>query len=100
MNKNDYKDFTAVENALKAVVPGKNITEQNAVDAMAKAIEAAISGLVKKTAVAPVTVTLSPSQKPVSAQTTKSPSTGDSNSPIPWLILLAAAACALACTAV
>ncbi|MGO5549884.1 hypothetical protein ACTQW9_11480 [Lachnospiraceae bacterium LCP19S3_B12] len=100
LNKNDYKDFTAVENALKAVVPGKNITEQNAVDAMAKAIEAAISGLVKKTAVAPVTVTLSPSQKPVSAQTTKSPSTGDSNSPIPWLILLAAAACALACTAV
>ena len=38
--------------------------------------------------------------EPVSAQTTKSPSTGDSNSPIPWLILLAAAACALACTAV
>ena len=100
LNKNDYKDFTAVENALKAVVPGKNITEQNAVDAMAKAIEDAISGLVKKTAVAPVTVTPSPSQKPVSAQTTKSPSTGDSNSPFPWLILLAAAACALACTAV
>lgn len=49
LNKNDYKDFTAVENAIKAVVRGKNITEQSEVDKMAKAIEEAIASLEKKT---------------------------------------------------
>ena len=48
LNKEDYKDFAAVENAVKAVVRGKNITEQGAVDAMAKAIEDAIAALVYK----------------------------------------------------
>ena len=48
LNKEDYKDFAAVENAVKAVVRGKNITEQSAVDAMAKAIEDAIAALICK----------------------------------------------------
>ena len=48
LNKDDYKDFAAVENAVKAVVRGKNITEQGVVDAMAKAIEDAIAALVYK----------------------------------------------------
>ena len=48
LNKNDYKDFSAVEAAVKAVVRGKNITEQSEVDAMAKAIEDAINALVRK----------------------------------------------------
>ena len=45
MNKDDYKDFSAVEAAINAVVRGKNITEQSEVDAMAKAIEDAIAAL-------------------------------------------------------
>ena len=48
LNKNDYKDFSGVEAAVNAVVRGKNITEQSEVDAMAKAIEDAITGLVRK----------------------------------------------------
>ena len=45
LNKDDYKDFSAVDAAIQAVVRGKNITEQDAVDAMAKAIEDAIAAL-------------------------------------------------------
>ena len=48
LNKDNYKDFSAVEAAVKAVVRDKNITEQSEVDAMAKAIEDAITGLVRK----------------------------------------------------
>lgn len=48
LNKDNYKDFSAVEVAVNAVVRGKNITEQAEVDAMAKAIEDAIAALVKK----------------------------------------------------
>ena len=45
LNKDEYKDFTAVEAAVKAVVRDKNITEQSEVDAMAKAIEDAIGSV-------------------------------------------------------
>ena len=45
MNKDNYKDFTAVEAAVNAVTRGKNLTEQTEVDAMAKAIEDAIAAL-------------------------------------------------------
>lgn len=48
LNKDNYKDFSAVEVAVNAVVRGKKITEQSEVDAMAKAIEDAIAALVKK----------------------------------------------------
>ena len=50
LNENDYVDFSAVKAALDAVVRGKNITEQAEVDAMAEAIERAISELVLKPA--------------------------------------------------
>ena len=50
LNKDNYKDFTGVEAAVKAVVRGKNITEQTEVDAMAKAIEDAIAALQYKDA--------------------------------------------------
>ena len=50
LKKNDYKDFSAVENAVNAVARGKNITEQGEVDAMAKAIEDALSALQYKDA--------------------------------------------------
>ena len=45
LNKDNYKDFTAVEAAVNAVTRGKNLTEQSEVDAMAKAIEDAIAAL-------------------------------------------------------
>ena len=51
LKKDDYKDFTAVESAVGAVVRGKNVTEQSKVDAMAKAIEDAIAALQHKDAV-------------------------------------------------
>ena len=50
LNKDDYKDFSAVESAVNAVVRDKNITEQSEVDAMAKAIEDAIAALQYKDA--------------------------------------------------
>ena len=50
LNENDYVDFSAVKAALDAVVRGKNITEQAEVDAMAEAIERAISELAFKPA--------------------------------------------------
>ena len=48
LNKNSYQDFSAVEKAIAEVVRDKNITEQSKVDAMAKAIEDAIAGLVSR----------------------------------------------------
>ena len=48
LNKDNYKNFSAVEDAVNAVVRGKNITEQDEVDKMAKDIEDAIAALVKK----------------------------------------------------
>lgn len=47
LNKDEYSDFSAIEAAINAVVRGKNITEQAAVDAMVKAIDDALKGLVK-----------------------------------------------------
>ena len=67
LNKNDYKDFSGVEAAVKAVVHGKNITEQSEVDKMAKTIEDAIAALEKK----PASTKLGTSDK--------SPQTGDSS---------------------
>lgn len=46
LNESDYVDFSAVKEAVAAVVRGKNITEQDEVDAMAQAIVAAIQSLV------------------------------------------------------
>ena len=50
LNKDDYKDFSAVESAINAVVRDKNITEQSEVDKMAKVIEDAIAALKYKDA--------------------------------------------------
>ena len=76
LNKNDYKDFSSVEAAVKAVVRGKNITEQSEVDKMAKAIEDAIAALEKKPA----------STKPGTSD--KSPQTGDTSNFALWIALL------------
>ena len=50
LNKDNYKDLTAVETAVNAVVRDKNITDQSEVDAMAQAIEDAIAALQYKDA--------------------------------------------------
>ena len=76
LKKDDYKDFSGVETAVKAVVRGKNITEQSEVDKMAKAIEDAIAALEKKPA----------STKPGTFD--KSPQTGDTSNLALWIALL------------
>ena len=50
LNKDNYKDFSGVDDAVKAVVRGNDITKQTEVDAMAKAIDDAISVLQYKDA--------------------------------------------------
>ncbi len=70
LNKDAYTDFTAVETAINAVVRDKNITEQDKVDAMAKAIEDAMAALVKKPTEVPTeTPTAAPSTSPTEAPT-------------------------------
>lgn len=84
LNKNDYKDFSGVEAAVKAVVRDKNITEQSEVNAMAKAIEDAIAALEKKPA-------STKEKKPASTKpgtSDKLPQAGDANSFALWIALL------------
>ena len=70
LNKDAYTNFTAVETAINAVVRDKNITEQDKVDAMAKAIEDAMAALVEKPTEAPTeTPTAAPSTSPTEAPT-------------------------------
>ena len=88
LNKNDYKDFSGVETAVKAVVRGKNITEQSEVDKMAKAIEDAIAALEKKPA----------STKPGTSN--KSPLTGNTSNLALWISLLLASVGATLATTV
>ena len=88
LNKDNYKDFSAVEAAVNAVVRGKNITEQSEVDKMAKAIEDAIAALEKKPA----------STKPGTSD--KSPQTGDTSNLTLWIALLLASAGAVTATTV
>ena len=72
LNRDEYKDFSAVEAAVRAVVRGKPLSEQAAVDAMAKAIEDAIAALEKK----PVEMTV------------QLPQTGDDSNLALWTALL------------
>ena len=72
LNKDAYTDFTAVEAAINAVVRDKNITEQDEVDAMAKAIENAMAALVEKPTEAPTaTPTATPTAAPTATPTVK-----------------------------
>jgi len=85
LNKNEYKDFTKVEEAVNAVVRGKNITEQAEVDAMAKVIEDAIAALERKPAKSTPTATAKPVTVSAQAEAVKEtaavssviPQTGD-----------------------
>ena len=75
LKKDDYKDFSGVETAVKAVVRDKNITDQAKVDAMAKAIEDAIAALEKKPDIKPEIID-------------NLPQTGDTSDPALWIALL------------
>ena len=85
LDKDAYTNFTAVEAAINAVVRDKNITEQDEVDAMAQAIENAITALVEKPTEAPTeTPTAAPSTSPTEAPTetpTVTPTAAPSTSP-------------------
>ena len=85
LNKDAYANFTAVETAINAVVRDKNITEQDKVDAMAKAIEDAMAALVEKPTEVPTeTPTAAPSTSPTEAPTetpTAAPSTSPTEAP-------------------
>lgn len=81
LNKDEYKDFSAVDAAINAVVRGKTLREQAAVDAMAKAIEDAIAALEKK----PVTMAV------------QLPQTGDDSNLALWTALLLVSGAAI-CT--
>ena len=85
LNKNEYQDFSKVEEAINAVVYGKNITEQAEVDAMAKAIDDAVSALEKK----PEQTT----DKEIS-ESSDLPQTGD-NIPMIPIIMMVAAVCGI-----
>ena len=81
LNKDEYKDFSAVDAALSAVVRGKPLSEQTAVDAMAKAIEDAIAALEKKSV----------------GTTVQLPQTGDDSNLALWTALLLVSGAAI-CT--
>ena len=99
LKKDDYKDFSAVETAVNAVVRGKNITEQGEVDAMAKAIEDALAALqykdADKTTPAPAatptpapaaTATPEPAATAIPQYTI--PQTGDTSNPALLVVLM------------
>ena len=111
LNKDNYKDFSAVEAAVNAVVRGKNITEQGEVDAMAKAIEDAIAALQYKdagkttpTPAATATPTPAATPAPTPAATTAPqstiPQTGDTSNPALLVVLMLVSGSAAIGTAV
>ena len=111
LKKDDYKDFSAVETAVNAVVRGKNITEQGEVDAMAKAIEDALAALqykdADKTTPAPTatatpapvaTATPAPAATAIPQYTI--PQTGDTSNPALLVVLMLVSGSAAIGTAV
>ena len=111
LNKDNYKDFSAVEAAVNAVVRDKNITEQSKVDAMAKAIEDAIAALQYKdagkttpTPAATATPTPAATPAPTPAATTAPqstiPQTGDTSNPALLVVLMLVSGSAAIGTAV
>ena len=119
LKKDDYKDFSAVESAVNAVVRSKNITEQSEVDAMAKAIEDAINALqykdAGKTTPAPATTaapapaataapapaaTATPAPAATATPQHTIPQTGDTSNPALLVVLMLVSGSAAIGTAV
>ena len=80
LNKDAYTNFTAVETAINAVVRDKNITEQDEVDAMALAIENAITPTATPTAAPSASPTADPTATPT-VKPTAAPSTSPTEAP-------------------
>ena len=103
LKKDDYKDFSAVESAVNAVVRGKNITEQDEVDAMAKAIEDALAALqykdTDKTTPAPA-ATATPAPAATATPQYTIPQTGDTSNPALLVVLMLVSGSAAIGTAV
>ena len=95
LKKDDYKDFSGVEAAVNAVARGKNITEQGEVDAMAKAIETALSALQYKDA---DKTTPAPAATATPQHTI--PQTGDTSNPALLVVLMLVSGSAAIGTAV
>lgn len=111
LKKDDYKDFSGVEAAVNAVARGKNITEQGEVDAMAKAIETALSALqykdADKTTPAPAatatpapTATATPAPAATATPQYTIPQTGDTSNPALLVVLMLVSGSAAIVTAV
>ena len=106
LNKNDYKDFSGVECAIRAVARGKNITQQAEVDAMAKAIEDALAALQYKDANKTTQPTPAPAATatPAPAATATPqytiPQTGDTSNPALLVVLMLVSGSAAIGTAV
>ena len=98
LNKNDYKDFSGVECAIRAVARSKNITQQAEVDAMAKAIEDALAALQYKNA----NKTTQPTPAPAATATPQYtiPQTGDTSNPALLVVLMLVSGSAAIGTAV
>ena len=103
LNKDNYKDFSAVEAAVNAVARGKNITQQAEVDAMAKAIEDAIAALqykdADKTTPAPA-ATATPAPAATATPQYTIPQTGDTSNPALLVVLMLVSGSAAIGTAV
>ena len=95
LKKDDYKDFSAVESAVNAVVRGKNITEQGEVDAMAKAIEDALAALQYKDA-----DKTTPAPAATATPQYTIPQTGDTSNPALLVVLMLVSGSAAIGTAV
>ena len=98
LKKNDYKDFSGVECAIRAVARGKNITQQAEVDAIAKAIEDALAALQYKD----TNKTAQPTPVPAATTTTQYtiPQTGDTSNPALLVVLMLVSGSAAIGTAV
>ena len=82
LNRDDYTDFSAVDAAINAVDRSKNITQQAAVDAMAKAIETALDALVVKPTATPAP-TEAPTPAPAAPAATAQPTAAPTATPAP-----------------
>lgn len=77
LNKDNYKNFSLVEEAINAVVRGQNITKQAEVDAMAKAIIDAIASL-----------ELKPAKPSTESEKPNLPTTSDNSNMVLWIAIL------------
>ena len=92
LNKADYKDFSAVEKAIEAVKRDLDITKQEEVDAMAKAIEDAIAALEKKAPTTSGTTNGTTNGGNTTDGTSDTIKTGDTTNMTLWFMMLVVSA--------